>query len=174
MCDIRCMPLRYWYILLHLIKRGLDGWKNGRLDIYWHIVCGVWLWEERKELLWKISLLKTQLFFWNYCNWLIPIIISLRQIVFKKVLYNLILCTWCSFITKLIFHKISYPLCSDAQVANMWHSWKRLAYLYISNGHISSIKASFPNIMSFGILYEMSNPELFIKWLLANIQKPDI
>ena len=139
MCDIRCMPLRYWYILLHLIKRGLDGWRNSRLDIYWHIVCGVWLWEERKKLLWKISLLKTQLLFWNYCNWLIPIIISLRQIVSTIVLCNLILRTWCLFITKLIFHKTSYPLCTDAQVVNMWHSWKRLAYLYISNGHISNI-----------------------------------
>ena len=125
--------------------------------------------EERTELLWKISLLKTQLYFWNYCNWLIPIIISLRQIVFKIVLCNLILCTWVFFIIKLIFHKISYPLCSDSQLVNMWHSWKRLAYLYISNGHISSIKASFPNIMSFSILYKKSNTELFINWSLANM-----
>ena len=144
--------------------------------IYIGILCAVFDYERNVKNFFKnaSSLLKTQLFFWNYCNWLIPIIISLRQIVFKIVLCNLILCTWVFFIIKLIFHKISYPLCSDAQVANMWHSWKRLAYLYISNGHISSIKASFPNIMSFGILYEMSNPELFIKWLLANIQKPDI
>ena len=31
-----------------------------------------------------------------------------------------------------------------ARLVNMWRSWKRLAYLYISNGHISNIQPPLP------------------------------